>query len=273
MSPSRALATRKVSSRAWRRLRRRHQLIALVAFRDEMRFLPDFFANVAPHVDGIVALDDQSVDGSAAFVAAQPSVLELLTVPPGAQAELEDGLNHRALTEAAWRHGAGWLLGLDADERLEDDFRRRAELEIRSAEARGADAMWVHFRELWDRPDQYRVDGLWGAKRKACLFRSMPEHRFDDRRLHAIWASMPPPPEDWPQADLNIYHLRMLDPADRRLRQERYRRLDPDNVWQSIGYDYLLDDKELALETVPPGRRFRPQPEATTTTHHSDSRR
>ncbi len=239
---------------------RRPRIIALVAFRDEMAHLPDFFANVTPHVDGIVALDDQSVDGSAEFVAGQPSVLELLTVTPGAQEELEDGRNHRALTEAAWKHGADWLLGLDADERLEQGFRRRAEAEIRSADEAGADAMWVHFRELWDSPDQYRADGIWKTKRKACLFRSSADHRFDDRRVHAIWASMPPPPDDWPQADLNIYHLRMLHPEDRIGRRERYRRIDPDDVWQPIGYDYLLDETGLEVEAIAEGREFTPWP-------------
>jgi len=31
-------------------------------------------------------------------------------VAPGAQDELEDGLNHEALTRAAWKHGPDWLL-------------------------------------------------------------------------------------------------------------------------------------------------------------------
>lgn len=231
-------------------------MLGLLAFRDEMRFLPGFFESVSPHVDGIVALDDQSVDGSAEFVAAQPNVLDLLTVPPGAQAELEDGRNHRALTEAAWRHGADWLLGLDADERLERDFRRRAERELDTADARRDPALWVHFRELWDRPDRYRVDGVWGAKRKACLYRSDPGHVFDDRRVHAIWASMPVPPGDWRQADLLIWHLRMLEAADRPARAARYERIDPDHAIQTIGYDYLLDETGLELAPVPPGRDF-----------------
>jgi peptidoglycan/LPS O-acetylase OafA/YrhL len=241
--------------------RQRPRIIALVAFRDEMDHLPDFFANIAPHVDGIVALDDQSIDGSAEFVAAQPSVLELLTVAHGDQDELEDGRNHRALTEAAWKHGADWLLGLDADERVEQDFRRRAEVELRRAQDAGANAMWLHFRELWGSPDQYRADGIWATKRKACLFRCTPDHHFDERRVHAFWASMPPPPEDWPQADLNIYHLRMLHPEDRAARRERYRRIDPDNIWQPIGYDYLLDETGLEVQAVAEGREFTPWPD------------
>jgi hypothetical protein len=223
-----------------------------------MRFLPGFFANVAPHVDGIVCLDDQSVDGSAEFAARQPSVLDVLAVAPGEQQELEDGRNHRALTEAAWAHSADWLVGLDADERVERDFHQRAAREIRAAEAGEDDALWVWFRELWDAPDRFRSDGIWGQKRKACLFRSDPGHRFDDRRVHAHWASVPPPRGDWPQADLFLYHLRMIEQDDRRRRFERYRRIDPDHIWQPIGYDYLLDERDAKLLPLPKGRGYVP---------------
>ena len=223
-----------------------------------MRFLPGLIENLAPHVDGIIALDDQSTDESAAFMAAQPLVLELLTVPPGAQEELEDGRNHRALIEASWRHDPDWLFGVDADERVEREFRARAEREIDRAESLGHDALWVPFRELWDDPMTYRVDGIWGEKRKACLFKASRQHVFDTKRVHAIWASMPVPDGDWPRADLELYHLRMLHREDRAGRQARYLRIDPDSEWQAIGYDYLLDEEGLELRRIAPGREYRP---------------
>jgi hypothetical protein len=223
-----------------------------------MRFLPGLFENLAGQVDGVVALDDQSTDGSRAFVESQPLVVELLTVPPGTQDELEDGRNHRALVEAAWEHRPDWLLGIDADERVERGFRRRAEREIARSERAGHTALWVPFRELWDAPDRVRLDGIWGEKRKACLFAADREHRFDDRRVHAIWAPWPPAGDDYPVADLRLYHLRMIRPQDRRARVERYHRIDPDSTWQEIGYDYLLDEDGLRLEALERGRGYAP---------------
>lgn len=225
-----------------------------------MAYLPDLFENLAGQVDGVVALDDQSTDGSAEFVERQRSVLKLLRVAPGAQEELEDGRNHRRLTEAAWEFDADWLLGIDADERVERDFRRRANAEITGAEAAGRSALWVHVREIWDDPTTFRADGIWGQKRKICLFKSSRDHEFHDARVHAMWASMPPPPGDWPQADLLLYHLRMLRTPDRAARAARYERIDPDHVWQEIGYDYLLDDTSLRLEPIQPGRGYFPLP-------------
>lgn len=244
--------------RRFPRLRRKRRLIALIAFRDEMRFLPGLFENLAGQVDGIVALDDGSTDGSDEFVRTQPVVLELLSVPPGAQEELEDGRNHRALTEAAWEHEPDWLLGIDADERVERSFRARAEREIDRVERAGYDSLWVRFRELWDAPDRYRCDGQWGHKRKACLFEARRDHVFDDRRVHAIWASQDRSNDERPMGDLFLYHLRMMRPEDRAARVARYRRIDPDSEWQEIGYDYLLDVDGLELAEIEPGRGYVP---------------
>lgn len=248
----------RVPSLLRRDRRRSRRLLALVPFHNEMRFLPGLFENLRGQVDGVIALDNQSSDESRAFVESQPLLLELLVVPPGAQGELEDGRNHRALVEAAWRHRPAWLLGIDADERVEREFRQRAEAEIDRAEDAGEVALWVPFWELWGAYDRVRVDGVWGQKRKACLFVADPAHRFDERRLHQIWAPWPPTEGEYRTADLNLYHLRMVRSEDREARVERYRRIDPDRRWQEAGYDYLLDEEGLELVPLQLGRDYLP---------------
>ena len=58
-------------------------VIALLQARDEERFLPGWLANVAPCVDGIVALDDGSTDRTAEILADHPKVIELRQNPAG----------------------------------------------------------------------------------------------------------------------------------------------------------------------------------------------
>lgn len=240
------------------RRNRRKRLFALVPFRDEMRFLPGLFENLTGQVDGVIALDDQSTDESRAFVESQPLLVDLLTVEPGTQKEMEDGRNHAILIRGAWKHDPDWLFGIDADERVERDFRQRAEREMAHADAVGEVALWVPFCELWDSYDHYRVDGIWGEKRKACLFKADRKHRFHERRLHSIWAPWPPAAGEYRMADLRLYHLRMVHAEDRAARVERNRRLDPDRVWQAIGYDYLLDEDGLELKALEQGRDYVP---------------
>ncbi len=254
---------------AWFSPRRRPRLLAMLAFRDEMRFLPDYFANLRPLVDGIVALDDGSADGSAEFAAAQPEVLELLRAPRRPAAAWDDAANHRRLVEAAWKHSPDWLLGVDADERLEHDFRVRAE-EVIARRHRRQRAFRVVVRELWDHPLRFRADGVWGDKSSARLFEARRDHDFDARRLHGFWAPLNSRINgDFPRADLLLYHLRMLTAEDRAARRRRYESLDAGAEFQSIGYAYLTDTAGLQLQDVPADRGYRPLPAGALPTRRS----
>lgn len=241
------------------RRRDRPRLFGLLSFRDEMRFLPGWFASNAHQLDGVIAYDDGSSDGSAEFVAAQPSVLELVRKPRGASDAWDEPAIHAELIAAAGRHDADWLVAVDADERLEEEFGERARREIVRLSRRGVTAASVRVRELWDAPDQYRSDGLWGNKRPARLFAWRPDPVLDPRPVHGHWA--PVNSFHWGifrHTELTIYHLRMVRAADREARRRRYETADPHGEYQSIGYAYLTDATGLELTALPDGRGYRP---------------
>lgn len=239
--------------------RKRPRIFALLSFRNEMRFLPDYFENLAPLVDGVIALDDGSTDGSTELVSRRKEVLELIRVPQEREHEWDDARNHRRLVEAAWKHRPDWLLGLDADERLESGFRERAQMEIDRAKRQGHRAWRIHVREIWDDPLHFRADGLWGQKSSARFFEARRDHDFHMQQLHCHWAPLNSRTNgDFPQADLFLYHLRMQHEADRQQRRLRYETLDPNREFQTFGYDYMTDTTGLVLERVAPGREYAP---------------
>ena len=241
----------------FRPLRNRPRILALLAFRDELRFLPGYFESIAPMVDGIIALDDGSIDGSTEFVSRRREVLELIRAPQSVPHVWDDASNHRRLVEASWRHSPDWLVGLDADERLESGFRARAEAEIVRAKREGHRAYRVHVREIWDDPLQFRADGVWGAKSSARFFEARRDHEFHMQQLHCYWAPLNSMENgDFPYADLMLYHLRMLREEDRLLRRLRYESLDPNLENQAMGYGYLTDPTGLRLERLAPGREY-----------------
>jgi glycosyltransferase involved in cell wall biosynthesis len=236
---------------------RRVRLLAVTMVRDEIRFLPGLLRNIATQVDGIIALDDGSSDGSGLLLEECPQVLELLRNPPGRPGWDQPG-NHRRLVEAALRHGAEWIIAVDADERLERDFRARAERVIRRGGPIGLTAYGVHFRELWDGTGSFRVDGIWGRKTQPRFFQARADHQFDERPIHAAKAPLQGKVRGFfPLADLIIYHLRMVRSEDRQARRRRNEQFDPEARCQpGIGYAYLTDETGLRLRPVPKHRGY-----------------
>jgi hypothetical protein len=229
----------------------------LLQVRDEMEHLPSLFQNIRGQVDGVIALDDGSIDGSREFLEAQPEVLEFIANPPD-RPEWDEVGNHRALVQAGLAHGADWFVCLDADERVEARFRSRVERLIRRGEAEGVGAYAVRLRELWDHPKRYRVDGIWGKKAPPRLFKALADHQFDDRAFHSFKAPLQAKHNGtFKVADLNVYHLGMLRPEDRKARRARYESLDPECRFQpDIGYAYLTDERGLRLRSIAPTRDY-----------------
>jgi hypothetical protein len=111
-----------------------------------------------------------------------------------------------------------------------------------------------------------RVDGVWGSKAPGRVFAYRSDALLDERRFHGYW-----PPLDslvrgadggerFEPLDLEIYHLRMVRAADRERRRARYNALDPNHVFQSIGYDYLTSADGLIVVPLPEGRSYEPMP-------------
>ena len=235
-------------------------VIALLAFRNEEKYLPGFFAHLRDYVSEFIVLDDNSTDRSVEIVRAQPNttLLERRTEEPHPDHFFEVD-NRRTLLEAALAHSGHWALACDADERFETNF---LETLSRLPET-GESAYALRVRDLWDSQDQYRVDGCWNEKAKFVLLPLLPfAAYYPSHALHTRW---PPPNIPCPDTnilDFHLYHLISLRRSDRRQRLEKFRMIDPQEQYQSwLGYDYLTDEKELEVAASPAGRGFALLPE------------
>ena len=212
-------------------LRRKQRVIAVFSYRFDAHLVPDLIANIDPFVDGWVAFDDRASTG-------------VFSSEVG---------RRRCLLEAARQAGADWILAVDPDER----FEAAVASEIATLTRKPGRIAWgFHFRELYA-PQSYRVDGIWGAKIRHCLFRAFDPAERTDTGLHDLWYPRNAGFREL-RSGLNLYHLKMIDPARRSARRDLYSFLDPDRRDQAIGYDYLADETGVRLEPIPAGRLYHP---------------
>lgn len=235
------------------------RLVGLLQFRNDHVYLPGYLENVCEHLDGILVLDDGSASPVWTQLKGCDKVFEVLTIAPRSPHVWDERRNQRLLLDCARRHNIEWLLAVDTDERLEREFRPRADVYMDAGDRDQINAYSLILRELWDAPHQYRVDGIWGRKRRPRLFKSRIDHEQSKTELHALWAPLNSRrAKGFVSADVIIYHLAMISAEQRYARKMKYKALDPDNASQAIGYDYLTDETGLALSAIPEGREYRP---------------
>lgn len=147
--------------------------------------------------------------------------------------------------------GADWILELDPDERFEvgaaEKFREVTRTKHKTIYR-------VNFRELYT-PDSYRVDGIWGRKHRYSLYPVYPGQKIKEKFFNMkTW----PTNSEYKRVNLgiNLYHLKMIDPQNRIERVEWLKSVDPEAKTQSIGFDYLLDERGIKLEKIPDGRGY-----------------
>lgn len=194
------------------------------------------------------------IDGLRANLAWVDQLIEVQTPRSGPWPhEGELNSRKRELLAAA---GAGWVLFVDPDERIED---RAADLipPILAQASRRA-IFTFPFREMWT-PTQWRCDGRWGVKgdRKR-LFHLHGGQRFPNKPIHC----QPVPVASRlsrVRLPVFMYHLKMIEPANRRERARAYREADPAGRWLNGGdWSNLYDETGLELAEIEPGRGFSP---------------
>jgi hypothetical protein len=185
------------------------RLIAVFGIKYEPQWLvDDLMENLAPHVDGFAIVDCR--DRTDEF-----------WIHEGEYRKLQ----RKALEDA----GADWALVTSPDERWAPDFSKHVRPMINNADR------WAHRRtppvlvfpllEMWT-PTHARVDGIWGRKTRARVYKLLPNQTYQDRRLQT---SPVPIDRRYPRRRMNtpLIHLKMIEPENRPARAEAYAVCDP----------------------------------------------
>lgn len=213
---------------------KKSKLVLVYSFRYDANLVPDLIRNTKKFVDDYVFWDDRK-DKDKWY---------------------HEGETRKKLIEEAIKKGADWILAMDPDERLEINAGRM----IRDIIDKGSNEKKVYgfkFRELW-KPTSFRSDGIWGQKVRYNLFPVHPNQKFMNLKVHSPWH---PINDDYEfvMTDINLYHLKMIDPQNREDRKNLYKEIDKNNEIQAIGYDYLTIEEGIELKKITFARRYYPR--------------
>jgi hypothetical protein len=239
-----------------RRTTSRRDVVALIAIRNEERYLEGYFRHLRDFVDGFIVFDDNSTDRSLAIVKAERKVLALIERKKASAPHFFEVQNRKALLNKAWELRARWVLCCDADERFEKRFLEQLRSLLRSKPERCV--MALRLRALWNAANQFRVDGIYSNRHKYVLFPCEPvEDYYRPGVLHSPWY---PPNLAWPEKQqifpFNLYHLKSIDAKDRMERYEKFKAVDADLRRQPEGYEHLISERNALFEQIPKGREY-----------------
>jgi hypothetical protein len=209
------------------------RLVAVYGRRHEPQWLiDDLVKNLAQFADDVVCVDDRGRSRAEAWG--------------------HEGQFRARQRDAAMAAGADWILVVDADERLED----RAGEVLRPL-MDGPDVIGrLALREMFA-PHAYRIDGKWGLLRRSRLYPARPGQVMSEKPIHA-----PPVPihTGLPKVDLdlNFYHLKMIEPANRRHRARAYALAEHQHGVRRRQWGALSLTAGMRLQAIPPGREFTP---------------
>lgn len=218
-------------------------IIALIQVRNECRNITGVLNHLRNYCDGILLLDDGSIDGS--FEIAKDEKL-LVKVQKNYKGYFDDLENRNDLLKLASFFKSKWFFFIDADERFDPRYDH-----IRFYANKGvADVYRFHLVDIWDNPGTYRIDipdrRNNGITDRARMFRNQGSMQiYSCRELHF---SPVPYSNNMENARILLLHYGNFDPEIRKYKHTLYSSQDPEGKKNGFSYDFLKDSKVVLGE-------------------------
>lgn len=205
--------------------------LSMIVKNEESRYLKRVLSSLRGHIDEAVIIDDGSSDNTVNMCKEVFNDIPLHIV----HNEHSMFANESELRKKQWsetiKTNPDWILNLDADEILENDFWKRAKELINN---QGYDYYCFKLYDMWDET-HYREDKYWNAHsiHRPFLMRYQPDFNYKWNETAQHCGRFPFNTSSLPSVDseFRIKHFGWATEKDRAEKKKRYQRLDPDAIY------------------------------------------
>jgi len=223
--------------------------LSMIVKNEAGRYLKEVLESLKGHIDNAVIIDDGSTDNTINMCR---EILEEIPVHiiknDKSMFVSEDELRKKQWNETI-KTNPDWILNLDADEILEENFWQNAQKLI---DNRDYDFYCFRLYDMWNKT-QYREDKYWNAHSiyRPFLMRYQPGFKYIWNEAAQHCGRFPMNTSSFPKAssECRVKHLGWATQADRAEKYKRYQLLDSDAIFGvKEQYDSILDTNPNLVE-------------------------
>lgn len=217
-------------------------VLSMIVHNEEKRYLQQMLEHAIKYVDKVVIIDDASTDNTVALCE------NILKDFPHKIIKNKKSLfaHEYKLRELQWKEtlkeNPGWVLSLDSDEIFEDLIIENIKYMIKDD---SVDAYRFRLYDMWDM-ENYRSDKYWCAHENygTFLLRVLPKYKYKFKHTNQHCGRFPKNLRKMPyvESPIRLKHYGWAREEDRKMKYERYKKLDPDGKCGNMDqYKSILD--------------------------------
>lgn len=222
--------------------------VSMIVHNEEKRYLKKVLEAAKKYADRFVIIDDASTDNTVQLCEKVLKDVEHKIIINETSLFANEYLLRKKQWEETIATNPDWILFLDADEILENKY-----IKIKECLLSNNDIDLYCFRvyDMWNET-HYREDALWQNKvYHKFLLRYQPNFKYKFLKKKQHCGRMPANVAYLPysELDIRVKHYGWSNEKERRIKYERYKKLDPDGKFGNIKqYESIMDDNPNLIE-------------------------
>lgn len=222
--------------------------VSMIVHNESNRYLEKVLREAKKYAENFVIIDDASTDNTVEICEKILKDVKHKIIRNKKSLFSEEYKLRTLQWKETIKENPDWIMFLDADEVFEKDFSNKVKYLISNNDV---DAYCFRLYDMWDEK-HYRQDEYWNPEvYRPFLIRYQPKYKYKFRKTNQHCGRLPANALHlaYVESIYRVKHYGWLDPKDRKLKYERYKKLDPEGKFgNKVQYESIMDENPNLIE-------------------------